>query len=133
MFLAGGPLVGGVAGSYIAANLGYRYIFWISAALIGFVLLLEIFLVPETLFVREHVNREQVLDVLDSRPLTEDGKFSIETIETRQSADDSAEKFTYVRSLKVGIVRHHRGHFWQHAFGPWLSLAFPGTWIVMLQ
>ncbi|KAK5130175.1 hypothetical protein LTR08_002429 [Meristemomyces frigidus] len=127
-FLSGGSLVGGIAGAYIAGKLGYQYIFWISTAMFGFVLLCELFLVPETMF-----DREAQL-VLEQHPsVTGDGSFSdekanVETIEHAVGGNNGASSSG--PSLKIGL---YRGEFLKHLLGPWRSLAFPGTWMVMLH
>ncbi|KAK4542949.1 hypothetical protein LTR36_005947 [Oleoguttula mirabilis] len=126
LFLAGGSFVGGIAGAYIAGDLGYRYFFWICTALFGFNLLCEVFLVPETLFDRQsHLVQEQHPSV------TGDGSFNdkanVDKIElaagnnSNTSAGPSLWTFAY------------RGHLLQHFLDPWRSLAFPGTWVVMLH
>jgi MFS family permease len=67
MCLAAGPFIAGVSGGYIAASLGYRYLFWISAIFVGITLVLELFIVPETLFDREaQLVREGRGDIDDS-------------------------------------------------------------------
>lgn len=125
IFLAGGSFVGGLAGAYIAGNLGYKYIFWITAALLAFNLLLEIAFVPETLFDRESFyaaerRESEGTDVRDEK------KAGVETIEHISPA----EKMTVSQSLRVGV---YRGSLLQNFINPWRSLAFPGTWVVMLH
>ncbi|EMC99524.1 hypothetical protein BAUCODRAFT_144936 [Baudoinia panamericana UAMH 10762] len=127
LFLAGGSFVGGVAGSYIAGTLGYRYIFWISTAMLGFVFLLELFLVPETMFDR------QAQLVAEHHPsVVGDGSVSDEkgdvTMIERAVPTDS--KITFARSMKIGLWR---GDLVKHFLDPWRSLAFPGTWVVMIH
>lgn len=126
-WLASGPFVSGICGSYIAVNLGYRYIFWISTAMLGFSLLLEVFLVPETLFDRQaHLVQEQHPSV------TGDGSYSDEKagVEMIEQAMPAKRAITTAEAMKVGL---YRGNLVQHFLGPWRSLAFPGTWVVMLH
>ncbi|KAK3710904.1 hypothetical protein LTR37_009925 [Vermiconidia calcicola] len=127
-FLAGGPYVGGISGSYIASSLGYQYIFWISTAFAVWSLLMQYLLVPETLFDRE----QQVLG--DSTPLGgEDGitqeKSQISTVE-RAAGSEVPARYTYIQSLGFG---RYRGDWLSHFLAPWLSLRLPGTWVVVLQ
>ena len=50
--LAGGSVIGGICGGYIAARLGWYAVFWVPAILAGLVFLLSVFLVPETIYER---------------------------------------------------------------------------------
>jgi MFS family permease len=134
MCLAAGPFIAGVSGGYIAASLGYRYLFWISAIFVGITLLLELFIVPETLFDREaQLVREGRGDIDDNH-----GNTTSETKASSQTKEDIANDnervptqpaWTYVQSLKFGM---YNGNIARHFIAPWLSLAFPGTWVVML-
>lgn len=129
MCLAAGPFVAGVSGGYIAAALGYRYLFWISAILVGFTLILELLIVPETLFDREaHLRQEeQASDGLDrASKLDADTKMRADVAESEHVQPPA---WSYVQSLKCGM---YRGNIARHFIAPWLSLAFPGTWVVML-
>lgn len=127
MCLAAGPFIAGVSGGYIAGNLGYRYLFWISAALVGFTLILELLIVPETLFDRElHLRQEGDESNGGSTTLKDDTKTEENIAE---SVRVSQPRWTYVQSLKCGM---YRGNIARHFIAPWLSLAFPGTWVVML-
>lgn len=117
-------------GGYIAGNLGYKWIFWISAILVGFTLLLEVLIVPETLFDRERqmrLEREGVEG--DAKDI--DGKQATSKVETSsQALPATEESWTYLQSLKFGM---YTGNVAQKFAAPWMSLAFPGTWMVMLQ
>ena len=126
LFLGGGSFIGGIVGAYIAADLGYRYIFWISTALSAFVLLCEIFLVPETLFDRQsHLMQED-----QQHGSFSDEKASVETVERSIPTHSYKSTFTFADSLKLGV---YRGHVLQKFLGPWRALLFPGTWMVMLH
>ena len=134
MCLAAGPFIAGVSGGYIAASLGYRWLFWISAILVGFTLVLELLIVPETLFDREaQFVREGRSDTDDSHRVTS----TSETKSSSHTKEDIAESerpptqppWTYIQSLKCGV---YKGDIARHFIAPWLSLAFPGTWVVML-
>jgi len=128
MCLASGPFIAGVSGGYIAAALGYRWLFWISAILVAVTLVLEVFVVPETLFDREHQLRLED----DEGTGTSAGGLKDDTTmkENIAESDRSAQPaWSYGQSLKVGM---YRGNIGRHFIAPWLSLAFPGTWVVML-
>ena len=125
--LASGPFLGGVSGSYIAGNLGYRYLFWISTALAASSFILIFFLVPETLF-----DRERQLQLESESSAGEDElheKSKVSTTE-RSMQSGSQRDFTYMHSLGF---RTYRGNWTRHFVAPWLTLALPGTWVVMLQ
>lgn len=127
MCLAAGPFIAGVSGGYIAASLGYRWLFWISAILVGFTLILEVLIVPETLFDRAHHLRQEDDE---NSGISSGGKGDTRTKENIAEAERTAQPaWTYVQSLKCGM---YRGNWVQHFLAPWLSLAFPGTWVVML-
>lgn len=129
MCLAGGPYIAGVSGGYIAGSLGYQYIFWISAILAGFTLLLEVFIVPETLFDRERHLRLAEDDGEGSRTAAET-KAETTTVEDVELATSRVpHPWSYVQSLKCGM---YNGNIARHFAAPWLSLVFPGTWVVML-
>lgn len=127
LFLAGGSYVGGISGGYIAGNLNYRYIFWISTALSGFTLLCVLFLVPETLFDRKgHMNATEA----HSDSISGDAEKSDAITHEESGSPKVVGDFTYAQSLKTGL---YRGNVVRHFLGPWYSLLFPGTWVVMLH
>ncbi|EMC95506.1 hypothetical protein BAUCODRAFT_123934 [Baudoinia panamericana UAMH 10762] len=124
IILASGSFVGGLCGGYIAGINGYKYIFWISAALSGFIFLCQFFLVPETLFDRSaHLSRQDAIREV----LTE--KINIAHVEI-QSSPAPNDSFPIGQQLKVGIFR---GNVIHHCVAPWLPLVFPGIWVVMLH
>lgn len=130
IFLAGGSFVGGLGGGYIASIQGYKYIFWITTAILAFVLLGELLLVPETSFDRE----AQFLAERDTNGYTgdsvSDAKANVEMLERALPHRRPQDTFPFAQSLKIGV---YRGNLLRNVLAPWLSLAFPGTWVVMLQ
>lgn len=129
-FLGGGSFVSGVAGGYVAANLGYKYIFWISTAVLGFTLLCQLLLVPETLFNREpHLIRDTMAQQSVQHPnIGDDDSKQPEASNHEHAAE--MKPFTYAMSLRMGV---YRGGLLRQFMAPWYSLLFPGTWVVMLQ
>jgi MFS family permease len=127
MCLAAGPFIAGVSGGYIAAALGYRWLFWISAILVAFTLVLEVLIVPETLFDRAHHLRQEEDEGNTTSPGLKNESTTKENIAESDRTPQPA--WTYVQSLKCGMYRGNIGH---HFLAPWLSLLFPGTWVVML-
>ena len=123
LFLGGGSFVGGLVGGYIAGNLGYKYIFWITIALSIFVFFCQLLLVPETLFDRRsHLRQEDV------------NNFPVEKGDVRQT-ESSVEPhyqgtFTFAQQMKLVT---YRGHVIRAFVSPWRALVFPGTWVVMLH
>ncbi|OQO12751.1 hypothetical protein B0A48_02215 [Cryoendolithus antarcticus] len=122
--LSGGSLLGGIIGGYIAGNLGYKYIFWITTALSVFIFLCQFFLVPETLFDRKsHLAHEERNNTYnDEKEGTE---------RTEQAINSKYQsKFGIAQQLSVGM---YRGHIVRRFIAPWKTLALPGTWVVMLH
>lgn len=132
IFLAGGSFIGGLGGGYIAGIQGYKYIFWITTALLAFVFLGQLFLVPETSFDRDaQYGLEYGSTTAGDADSVQDEKTTIETVERTMTRGVSVHgSFTYAQSLKIGV---YRGHLLKNFLGPWRSLAFPGTWVVMLH
>jgi MFS family permease len=136
MCLAAGPYIAGVAGGYIAGRIGYRWLFWISAILVGFTLVLEVLIVPETLFDREAelVQEERRGSDIGNEHAVADAVVK-NTAQTKEDIADSERvptqrpPWTYIQSLKCGV---YKGNVARHFLAPWLSLVFPGTWVVML-
>lgn len=121
--LASGPFVGGVSGSYIAGNLGYRYLFWITTALAASSFLFTLFLVPETLFDRERHLRAGS----DSEGIEEGGEKSKVSANEHHIQSSSIESMTFAQSLGFRV---YRGNWGLYFIAPWLTLALPGTWMV---
>ncbi|KAK7413501.1 hypothetical protein QQX98_007649 [Neonectria punicea] len=104
--LCGGSVIGGVSGGYIGFHLGWAYIFWIK-----------------TLYERPHPERGLVQDESSSGQKAEDaGASHIE--------GNDYEPCTFVRSLGISKPR---GSLYGHFINPWVTLALPGTWVVMLH
>lgn len=91
----------------------------------GAIFLLQLLFVPETSFDR-HAQFLREGGSIDGSISEEKG--NVERIEMSLPAD--AETYTFAQSLKVGV---YRGHLLRNFVAPWLTLAFPGTWVVMLQ
>ena len=136
VFLSVGSFVAGIAGSYIAGNLGWRYIFWVTLALCACDLLLQIFFVPETSFDRA----AQLTAEGHSGNNTSDGSFNGEKEPTSHAHEHQPAAYLHggcprvngtislAQSMKIGV---YRGNFVKHFLDPWRSLLFPGTWVVM--
>lgn len=85
-------------------------------------------MVPETSFERE---KQLVAEQREfGGDLISDKKANVEMIERAVLHRGPQGTFTFAQSLKVGV---YRGHLGRNFLAPWLSLAFPGTWVVMLQ
>lgn len=129
MCLAGGPYIAGVSGGYIAAALGYQWIFWISAILAGVTFVLEVLIVPETLFDRDRQYQLQEHDAVDEVRISENKDAITKTENIAGAGIVPPLRLSYVQSLKFGMFN---GNIARHFAAPWLSLVFPGTWVVML-
>lgn len=128
LFLSGRSSLGGIVGGYIASNLGYKYIFWVSTALSGAVFAINLLLIPETLFDREkfmHTNHRQDHEGIDADKAS---STKLETVSPSRLA--SIQPLTFGQSLKTGV---YRGSLLKQLIAPWLTLQFPGTWMVMLH
>ncbi|KAF7547595.1 hypothetical protein G7Z17_g7637 [Cylindrodendrum hubeiense] len=122
IFLAGGPIIGGIAGGYIGFTLGLKYIFWVGLALSGACFLGTLFLVPETLFDRKVVSPFANENLDDEKP-------GLTQIENSQSTE-TYEPYTYVRSLGFASPR---GDWLKKFLRPWRTALLPGTWLVTLH
>lgn len=126
--LVTGSLVGGLVGGYVSSAEGWRWTMWISAILAGALLLFSIFLLPETLFDREHA---MVLARGDNKySLNESTGDKTEMAHVEQVDSRVYSPYTFGRSL--GFVKPRSGAL-QQFVRPWLTLRLPGTWMVMLQ
>ncbi|KAB8276474.1 major facilitator superfamily domain-containing protein [Aspergillus minisclerotigenes] len=130
VFICIGPVLGGIAGGYIAGNLGLAWIHWINVILSGILLVACFFLVPETLYVRE-VPTQATDPALEKRGKDEDAASSvkIEDITRNRNTSGSYSELTFLRSLK--LYTYH-GNLLQNFISPWLTLRLPGVWLVML-
>lgn len=97
----------------------------------------QILFVPETSFDREAqflAEQESVrgytVSVSDEKAANVEMLERTNTSQPIPSQGYNGDTFTFVQSLKVGV---YRGHLLRNFLAPWLSLAFPGTWVIMLQ
>ncbi|KAI0480320.1 major facilitator superfamily domain-containing protein [Xylariaceae sp. FL0804] len=136
VFLAGGSFIGGIMGGYVAVDLGYRYLFWITTALGAFTFACQFLLVPETLFDRDAQLAREVGSRDSSRADVaaaekEEEKVDPARVEERAVAAAPRDRFTFLESLKVGGV--YRGRVLDKFLAPWRSLRLPGVWVVCLH
>ncbi|KAK1532883.1 major facilitator superfamily transporter [Colletotrichum costaricense] len=125
VFLAGGSLIGGIAGGYIGFQLGWFYIFYVGIALSAACFVTTLFFVPETLY--DRVVSPNV-DAAGQSPIDEKGMES--HVEDAQSQVLDYRPFTFGRSL--GFT-HYRGGVLSNFLAPWKTLRLPGTWVVMFH
>ncbi|KAI4596955.1 hypothetical protein KJ359_004865 [Pestalotiopsis sp. 9143b] len=122
--LVAGPLIGGIAGGYIAYNVSLAYVFWVGTALSAFTFVSTVFLVPETLYFRDESSGRPRQEEVSST--TKEVALHLEQTTTRTDY----RPYTFARSL--GFAKPPGG--WLHHFvQPWRTLALPGTWVVMLH
>ncbi|RKL07616.1 hypothetical protein BFJ71_g2216 [Fusarium oxysporum] len=131
IMLVVGPLAGGISGGYIVFEQGWKMIFWVCLALSAACLVGVIFFVPETLY-----TRSAPVEGVTNPEAEKNAQFgNNEHVEDKQSVSvgeqqTSYSSFTYVQSL--GFIKP-RGSLLRQFIQPWKTLAFPGTWVVMLH
>ncbi|KAK1845955.1 major facilitator superfamily transporter [Colletotrichum chrysophilum] len=124
VFLAGGPLLGGIAGGYIGFQLGWTYIFWVGAAISAACIIGVFFFIPETLYDRVVSPTDPgMMPVIDEKGMDSH-------VEDARSQVTQYKPYTFARSL--GFT-HYRGGVLRNFIAPWKTLALPGTWVVMFH
>ncbi|KAI0121716.1 major facilitator superfamily transporter [Xylariales sp. AK1849] len=124
IFLAAGSISGGLAGGYIAFQLGWAYIFWVGTALSAATFVGTVIFVPETLYSRvDQRDAANELQHVDSK----EGPTHLELARTRR---EDYRPYTFMRSL--GFMRP-QGGLAHHFMQPWRTLLLPGTWVTMLH
>lgn len=117
-------MIGGLAGGYIAGNIGISWLNWINAILSGVLFITCCLFQPETLFSRvDHqldAQAELSVDPVKIQPLQQ-----IENIEPFEPCENG---FSFRKSLKIGL---YRPGFMKRLIGPFLTLRLPGVWLVM--
>ncbi|KAH8201693.1 hypothetical protein TruAng_004131 [Truncatella angustata] len=122
-----GPIIGGIAGGYIAFTIGWFYVFWIGCALSAAVFVGTVLFVPETLYTRFSTPPTGAELTYGAPP--KDGATHLERTPTHATVTDY-KPYTFARSL--GFMKPAGG--WAHHFiQPWRTLGLPGTWVVMLH
>lgn len=127
ILLCVGPIVGGIAGGYLAFRHGWHSVFWVSVALSGLCFLGVAVFVPETLF-HKTVPLEQYTS--HSSHVKEDKQTNAEAEEAEQVA--TYKPYSFGASLGMRIA-NKQPHAYRHFLRPWRTLALPGTWLVMLH
>ncbi|KAL4861446.1 hypothetical protein BDV12DRAFT_208029 [Aspergillus spectabilis] len=123
VMLASAPLIGGISGGYIAANLGVPWINWINAIISGALLVLCVFFQPETLFIRPPPQHEELAE-------PKGGVKSVQKIEGIQvQKHPEARPVSYLAAMRVWT---YRPGFWSRLLESLLAFRLPGTWVVML-
>jgi len=92
----------------------------------GILFVLTFLLVPETLF-----DRERAMNVV--RDSTSGGMSANEKVEISRVDTMASQVFmpyTFMRSLKIGM---YRPGLVKRIISPYITLLFPGTWMVMLH
>ena len=138
VFLAGGPVVSGTIGGYIAGgSLGWRWTFWIPGIMAAGLFVLCFFLLPETLFDRNAVlvaseSSSQTVTVESVEPKMTSRK--IEKLEDTcvygaTHVNEDRPTMTFAQSMGFPKPRPGlKGYF----LSPLLAFRLPGTIMVML-
>lgn len=123
--LVAGPIIGGIAGGYIAFEIGWAYVFWIGTALSALTFIGTVLFVPETLYTREEPR------AINQEPIYGSAKEATAHLDHMPTQGSSSYRpYTFTRSL--GFIKSQGG--WLHHFiQPWRTLSLPGTWVVMLH
>lgn len=124
MCLVAGPIIGGIAGGYIAFTIGWFYVFWIGTALSALTFIGTVLFIPETLYFRDETSSSYT--VAHGAP----SKNVADHLERTSTVQNNYEPYTFARSLGFGSSH---GHWLHHFIQPWRTLALPGTWVVMLH
>lgn len=127
VFLSSGSLVGGIAGGYITASLGWRWTQWVPAIMAAILFVLSVFFLPETMFDREAAMRTVSPGSYEVNEKTGE-KTHVDNIERVDS--QVYAPYTYARSL--GFMKPRSGLL-RAFFRPYLTLRLPGTIMVMLH
>lgn len=137
VFLVAGPIVGGIAGGYIAFQQGWSYVFWVGTAITALAFACIVLLVPETQYQRALPSSSSL--PVEAGNTAQDNKADVTELELSpptqlpRSGGGSYRPYTFARSL--GFARPSTwGHgVVYHFVQPWRTLALPGTWVVMLH
>ncbi|KAL2204231.1 MFS general substrate transporter [Sarocladium strictum] len=128
IMLCAGPIVGGIAGGYLAFLHGWRSIFLVSIALSGLCFFGVAFFVPETLFERILPLAEDLRPGSPSQTKEAHATHS----ETEPEPGPTYKPHTFSSTLWFK-PRNNNRTLLQHFVRPWRTLTLPGVWIVMLQ
>ncbi|KAJ4204160.1 hypothetical protein NW759_014997 [Fusarium solani] len=131
IFLTASSFLGGVIGGYIADTAGWRWTQWLNVITAGASFVAAFLFQAETLWTREQAPTTEPTCQSDAEPANHDP--GQDKAEFRHQEDIDAEQyrdFTFVRALRIGL---YRGNIMRHLVAPWLTLRFPGVWLVMLQ
>ncbi|KAI6783631.1 uncharacterized protein J7T54_005660 [Emericellopsis cladophorae] len=123
ILLCVGPLVGGIAGGYIAFGHGWVDLFWVSTGLSAFCFVGTLLIVSEPLFARYIVSES-------SSQLSSNSKGADATQMEQQPLAMTYKPYNFTATLGFGKTRRTLLH---HFKKPWRSLDLPGTWVVMLH
>ncbi|EMC98599.1 hypothetical protein BAUCODRAFT_102930 [Baudoinia panamericana UAMH 10762] len=134
VFLALGPIIGGIVGSYIAAAHGWRWSQWLNVILSAFTLVCCALLQAETLFDRNAA----IAGVTERRNTHEDPEGHLHFEKQNDVRQEQVEphtghtyqSFSFDQSLRVGM---YRGNVVKEFLAPWLTLRLPAVWVVMLH
>jgi MFS family permease len=128
ILLCAGPIVGGIAGGYLAFLHGWRSIFWVSIALSGLCFVGVAIFVPETLSERTLPLAEDLRPGSPSQTKEAHATHS----ETEPEPASTYKPHTFSSTLWFK-PRNNNRTLLQHFTRPWRTLTLPGVWIVMLQ
>jgi hypothetical protein len=113
-----------MAGSYIADTKGLDWIHWTNVIVSATTLAFCFFLQPETLF-----DRQKACSRSQTHGEDDVNEKNTSTTLVEEAGPTSLKPYNFVRSLKIGI---YRPDIVKQFIAPFLTLRFPGVWLVML-
>ncbi|KAJ5206440.1 Major facilitator superfamily domain general substrate transporter [Penicillium cf. griseofulvum] len=130
----GALMVGPIIAGPMAEHSGWRSFFWLNVGVLGFVLLLQIFLFPETKWHRIHL--EEVAHVVPPSELATDGSDTEKAVNDTKQENGNAETDECDPYLHKGTPSKQQFKLWQldgnniktsiiSFWIPWKLLAFP--------
>ncbi|KIE00041.1 MFS transporter, partial [Metarhizium majus ARSEF 297] len=123
--VAGGLVISGL----ITINHTWRTIYQVGSALVGFVLLLAIFTLPETAY-----PREKVIDTHSAGPTDETRSRGSSSSEVEAGSKTVPKKRTYLQSLKIFCGTLTEENFFRIVIRPFgLILLPPVLWAALVQ
>ncbi|KAJ5655252.1 hypothetical protein N7507_007202 [Penicillium longicatenatum] len=131
IFLCLGSLFGGLCGGYIAAQAGIPWLNWINAILAGALFTACLFFQPETVYART-LNMPNSAPDASEVPKSEEAA-EIDNTHTRYCEDVHPPAPASSGNFKPLLALYtYQGSFSRSLISPWLTLRFPGVWLVML-
>ncbi|CAE7205012.1 hypothetical protein P3342_011764 [Pyrenophora teres f. teres] len=122
VFLSFGSTVGAVAGGYIVADMGLKWLHWMNVVLSAICFVLCLFILPETLYHRPQATVTFNDDAAAAK-VSADSKERVTITDTASSYPP----YSYLQSLKLFT---YQPGLLQKFLAPWKVIRLPGVWLV---